>query len=187
MHSIHFCRFITSAGLLLMAASALPAQVVSPDIKAFHEAALHGHADKVREAVAAGTDMETEDEMGRTALMLAAFNGHDTVIDLLLNAGAEIDHRDQSGRTALMFASTGPNPKAVARLLDAGAEVDLVDKEEHFSALMYAAAEGQAAVVDVLLEAGADPKLKDVDGDTASDFALRRGFFNLANRLGKKE
>lgn len=48
---------------------------------------------------------------------------------------------------------------------------------------MHAAAEGQLEVVRVLLEYGADPSLKDVDGDNAYIFALRNGHTAVAELL----
>ena len=40
---------------------------------------------------------------------------------------------------------------------------------------MFAAAEGQAKVVNTLLSAGADHTMKDTDGDTAKSFAEKNG------------
>jgi ankyrin repeat protein len=51
---------------------------------------------------------------------------------------------------------------------------------------MFAASEGLSPIVDILLEAGADPTLRDVDNDTAADFARQRGFTTLADRLEKR-
>jgi ankyrin repeat protein len=42
----------------------------------------------------------------------------------------------------------------------------------------------QAEIVDILLYAGADAGAKDVDGLTAADHAKKRGFMELATRLG---
>jgi ankyrin repeat protein len=60
-------------------------------------------------------------------------------------------------------------------LLDAGAEINAVDAGEHFTALMMAAAEGNAEVVKVLLDRGAKKDMVDSDGDAAIDFARRSG------------
>lgn len=49
------------------------------------------------------------------------------------------------------------------------------DGEEGFTALMFATAEGQAEVVEVLLAHGADMKKADQEGDTALDFARKNG------------
>ena len=48
-------------------------------------------------------------------------------------------------------------------LLDAGADVNMIDGNEHFTALMWAAAEGQAENVQLLLEHGAEVLGLDLD------------------------
>jgi ankyrin repeat protein len=63
----------------------------------------------------------------------------------------------------------------VELLLGKGASVNLRDTPEQFTALMFAAAEGHVKVVRLLLEHGADPSLKDADGDTAESFATQKG------------
>jgi ankyrin repeat protein len=49
--------------------------------------------------------------------------------------------------------------------------------------LQYAAAEGHAAIVELLLEAGAKKDAKRRDGRTASEFATLRGHHAIAKRL----
>ena len=151
------------------------------------DAAMAGEASAVRTALASGVPADAVDENGRTALMLAAFDGHVPVLELLLQAGARMDLQDAAGRTALMYASSGPNAEAVNLLLSRGASVDLRDREEHFTALMFAAAEGQVDNVRLLLRAHADPMLADVDGDNARKFALDRGFTAVASLLEEAE
>ena len=56
------------------------------------------------------------------------------------------------GRTALMYAASGPNPETVQLLLEKKADPNLVDQAEKFTALMFAAAEGQTRVVQILLK-----------------------------------
>ena len=48
---------------------------------------------------------------------------------------------------------------------------------------MHAAAEGQLEVVKTLLEHHADPQIRDVDGDTARDFAERNGHAEVVRLL----
>jgi ankyrin repeat protein len=79
-----------------------------------------------------------------------------------------------------MYASTGPFNETVSLLLKAGAETNLFDNEEHFTALMFAAAEGQAEVVQSLLKYGADKSLLDIDGESAYDFAMANGHTEVA-------
>ena len=83
-----------------------------------------------------------------------------------------------------MFAASAPGGAAVIQLLlDAGAKINKVDTNEHFSALMWAAAEGQPENVKLLLAKGADLSLQDVDGDTAESFAAKAGHTAVAEIL----
>ena len=76
-------------------------------------AAVHGHDKVVELLLAAGTEVNTVDEVsdyysfnhnvqdevllqdGRTALQLAAWDGHDKVVELLLAAGVEVNTVDK--------------------------------------------------------------------------------------------
>lgn len=164
----------------------LPAAVPSPTaeaIAAFAEASYNGNAQNVADALNAGMPVDQKEKNGNSALMLASFNGHTEAIKILLDAGADVNLRDAQGRTPLMFAASGPYPAAVRLLIERGADLHAVDTADRFNALMFAAAEGLSPVVDILLAAGADPKVKDKDNDTAANFARQRGFTALADKL----
>lgn len=149
----------------------------------FLQAALAGQIETVRNALAQGTDPNATGPDGKTALMLASFNGHAKIAATLIEHGADVAARDSGGRSALMYAATAPNPDTVRLLLEAGADINAFDGNEHWTALMFAAAEGCGGVADILLEHGAATDMKDVDGDTAADFARQRGHADLADRL----
>ena len=168
---------ITALLVLAVTASAeeQPKPVKSIPQKEIVEAALGGNLAIVEKALAQGYKPDTPDREGRTTLMYAAFNGQNNVAERLIAAGANVNAQDQSGSTALMFAASGPFAPTVQLLLDHGAKINAVDGKEHWSALMWAAAEGQADVVELLLKNGADPSLKEVDGDTAESFAAKNG------------
>jgi ankyrin repeat protein len=150
---------------------------------ALRDAAARGNIQGVLEVLGKGADVNTSDELGRTALMLAGFDGHTEIVRLLLRKGAQVDLRDSSGRTALMYSSSGPFPETIKLLLDWKADPNLIDNVEQWTALMFAAGEGQLEVVKILLEHGADPSLKDVDGDTALNFAQRNGHARVVSLL----
>jgi ankyrin repeat protein len=153
------------------------------EIAAAANAAFNGQTAGLQTALDSGMPVDQVDENGNTLLMLAAFNGHTEAAQVLLENDADVSLRDNNGRTALMFAASGPFPATVRLLLENGANVNAVDSDEHFTALMTAAAEGLSPIVDMLLDAGADPTMKDVDNDTAANFARQRGFTALANKL----
>jgi ankyrin repeat protein len=158
-------------------------QKTPPSTSDFREAAMRGDREAVLQAIERGVDVNAPDEENRTALQMASFDGHTEVVDLLIDRGALVNHLDSKGRTALMFAATGPHADTVDLLITAGAELDLVDSEEHFTALMFAAAEGQLAIVEALLRAGANPDLRDVDNDSALNFAAQNGHAEVVSLL----
>lgn len=154
---------------------------LEPDL--FFEAALNGDLEGIRSMLRLGMDVNVTEEEGRTALMFAGYNGHTEIVKLLIERGAVVDLRDQADRTALLYAATGPFPESVKVLLEKGAKPNVIDNGEHFSPLMHAAAEGNLDVVKILLEFGADPVLKDVDGDTAESFARQKGHTEVVEYL----
>lgn len=170
MFILRKCLFVCSLSIFLTGSTF--AKVVQPQAV---EAALNGSTKVIQQALSEGYKVDMIDNQGRTLLMYAAFNGNTDIVDLLLKAGADIDFQDSMGSTALMFAASGPAKETVTLLLKNQAKINLVDNNEHFSALMWAAAEGQLDNVKVLINNGADTTLQDVDGDTAESFADKAG------------
>ena len=149
----------------------------------FVEAALNGNLKIIEQALEEGYKVDARDRNQRTALMYAAFNGHTAVVKKLIDAKADVNAQDSMGSTALMFSSSGPFSETIQLLLERGAKINTVDRNEHFSALMWAAAEGQVEVVKLLLKHGADLSLKDVDGDTAESFATQKNHTDVVKIL----
>lgn len=154
------------------------------EISTFVKAALNGNTSAVSTALENGMPVNQKDANGNTALMAAAFNGHKDTMQVLIDSEADVNLRVNNGVTPLM-AACGPYPQAVRLLLENGADVNATDRNESFTALMYASVEGLSPVVDILLEYGADPTMADEDNDTAADFARQRGFKELADKLQK--
>ncbi len=158
-------------------------QPSSESIVDLYDAALNGQLDVVKNMLDRISNIDTVNENGHTALMLAAYNGRTPIVKLLLEKGANINRRDPEGRSPLMFAASGPFAETVKLLLKHGADVNMADNGEHFTPLMYAAAEGHLNVVKVLLDHGADASMKDVDGDTAASFARKNGHTKVAELI----
>jgi ankyrin repeat protein len=149
------------------------------------QAAAEGRLDAVRQAVEKGIAVDAREDNGNTALMLAAFEGREAVVQYLLEQGADVNAANRGGQTALMAAASGPSPGTVKLLLEKGADVNARENTEMFTALMFAAAEGQLDNVRVLLRFGADKTLKDVDGETAADFARQNEHAEVVQLLGQ--
>jgi len=149
--------------------------------------ALDGDFENVKKMVAAGVPVDSANDDKTTPLMWSAFNGHTRIVAFLLENGASIDMKDANGRTALLYASSGPFPEIVELLLQKNADIDIQGTAEGFTALMMAAAEGQADVVRVLLAHGASTALTDKDGDTAEKFARDNGHTQVVKLLKSPE
>ena len=157
------------------------------NIDLLFDASLNGDIETVKKYIENGYDVNQQNQDKQSLLMLAGFNGHTALCEYLIKKGAHVDARDANGRTPLMFASTGPFPKTVELLLENNADVNAVGHLEKFTPLMHAASEGQLEVVKILLEHGADPSLKDVDGDTAESFAVQKGHNEVVKYLRKNK
>jgi uncharacterized protein len=110
--------------------------------------------------LAAGADIDTRDEHGQTALMLAARDGRARVVKLLAARGAALDTSAKYHLTPLMLAVIGSHAEVVEILLDAGADVHHTGTgAPGFSgktALDLAKGIGQASIV-ALLKTKASP------------------------------
>jgi ankyrin repeat protein len=130
-----------------------------------HVAARNPNVAVVRLLLDAGVDVNVLDEAGENVLFDACGNHNIEVLDALLAAGA--NWRDHGlRRTILHAAASNENEAIVKRVIQRGAR-DFVGA----TALMYAAKRSTAAVVSILLEAGADVRATDTRPATVCQFA----------------
>ena len=112
-------------------------------------AAETGDLEGVREALAAGADVNARDKWGRTPLHQATRWGRVDVVRLLLDAGAEADARTRWGDTPLHRAAWNGCAEAVRLLLEHGADVGAKDIRNR-TPLDRARAEGHEEAAAVL-------------------------------------
>lgn len=116
--------------------------------------------------LAAGADPARGDDGGTTAMQLAAQADTAYWLDTLLARGAKPDTPNtRTGETPLMAALMTRRPANAERLLAAGAKLDATNRNGE-SALHVAALINDMASVLKLLEAGANPMLRDAQGVT---------------------
>ena len=104
----------------------------------------------------AGADVDAMNDLGVTPLWVATTAGSAAMVARLLEARGDPDIAPDTGGTPLMIAARQGNVAAVRSLLAHAADVDAKEGAQGQTALMWAAARRQPAVVQVLLEAGAD-------------------------------
>ena len=130
-----------------------------------------GHIDAARWLLSklGSTNMETANDDGVTPLSMACERGRIDVVKMLVEEfGANVEGTE-SGRP-LIEATIRGSIGMVSFLLAYGASVDAVDRRGH-TALWWSANRGHADVVRVLLAAGADRSIADIEGETPLDVA----------------
>lgn len=133
------------------------------------------------------------DEQGRTKLIISTFAGSkDIVAELIQFGNADVNVRAETGHTAMMYAAAKGYSDLIKMFLMQEGDVNLQieggqsefarykRKGEEFpykvakigyTALHFAAEFGQVRVAKLLVDAGADKKIKNHFGKTAYDLA----------------
>jgi len=142
-----------------------------------HAAAGLGNIEAVKEHLAAGTDVNAKDSLGRTPLHSAAFDGHKEIAELLIANGADVNAKDVDEWTALHMAYT----REVAELLiDNGADVNAMTDDGQ-TPLDVAVDEWFDEVADLLRKRGGKT------GDWLSDWNKAEESIHIAVRVGHIE
>ncbi len=119
------------------------------------DAAYAGDAARVAALIKSGAKVDEANLFGATPMSQAALRGDTAVLKLLLDAGASPESANSDGETALMAVARTGNVEAAKLLLAAGAKVDAREKWGNQTALIWAAAQNQPAMVRFLLSKGA--------------------------------
>jgi len=122
-------------------------------------------------------DVEPRNKVDESPLMLAALGGHLDTVKQLVERGADVN---KPGWAPLHYAATHGHVAVMYLLLERSAYIDAVSPNGT-TPLMMAAFYGTPSAVKLLLEAGADPLLKNQQELSAIDFAQR------ANRADSAE
>ena len=115
------------------------------------------------------TNVEARTPQDESALMLAALKGHLVLARKLIARGADVN---KTGWTPLHYAATHGQLEIMVLLLEHHAYID-AESPNRSTPLMMAAHYGTPAAVKLLLDQGADAKLRNQLGLTAMDFAYR--------------
>jgi ankyrin repeat protein len=166
-------------------------------------ASRSGQADSVEQLLLEGANANARASRGQTALMWAAAQRHPAVVKLLVAHGADLHARSdvwrqmvavpphglpqynrmipQGGDTALLFAARVGDLESARLLVAAGANVNDADAWG-VSATAMAAHAGFDALVEFLLERGADPNAADA-GFAAIHAAIMRRSARMVRAL----
>jgi ankyrin repeat protein len=160
-------------------------------------AAMRDHVPSIKALVENGADIEQPGSQGYRPLALAIAESKYEAAKSLMEGGANVSEgsgADDLTPLMLIAAQTGPaegarflpgstRPSDIARgLIDRGAEVNAQSKSG-ITALMIAATHNSAPMIGLLMDAGADPSVKNNLGLTAADVAEKNGNLEAAQAI----
>jgi ankyrin repeat protein len=160
----------------------LPWQTASATVVS---AARDADVAEVKKLIAAGSDVNTPESDGSTALLWAAHQSSPEIIALLLKAGANPNAANNFGVTPLLEASRYGDTATVGALLDGGADVAGAARDGE-TPLMAAARAGSAPAVELLIKHGADVNAAEtLQEQTALMWAAAEGHLDVVDVLLK--
>ena len=122
-------------------------------------------------------------------LLSTAFKlGSLTIVQLLGTLAVDIQYQDHNDETVLYLAVRSGRLESVAAALDLSRQYGKLDLNATeavygWTPLILACVKGYSLIMDLLIRAGADPKVQDVFGWSAKDHAAFRGYLLMANVL----
>ena len=165
----------------------------TPGASCLYIASQNANVEGVKMLLAAGADPNaelSEESMvcGATPLFISAQMGNDSVLPILLAGGANINSRIKSrgvyyNYTALHAAIYHNNQTTAQILINQQININIQAGLKMETALHMATKQGLVNLIKVLLEAGADKTIKNIDGETASDLAYDNGEYRLGYML----
>lgn len=120
---------------------------------------------------------------GESALSQAIYAGDNDLVELLEEKGASRELYNNN--RALLEAATADKLEQLETALKNGANINAIDPESGWTALMYAARDGDLEVTAFLLEKGALVDIIDYSDRTAYKIALENGYKELAALIKK--
>lgn len=113
--------------------------------------------------------------------ILACRQARSDVLQYLIQQDADLAALDRYGNNALWAACYAESASCIQMLLDAGTAIDF-QNATGATALIYAASSGKHAVVEQLLQAGANPEITTQDDFSALELAATRECLQLLKR-----
>ena len=170
-----------------------PAPLAAPALSAAEQAQLDqeliaaakaNNAPLVAALIRRGGNVNAKDAIQDSAFLYAGAEGLNEVLRLTLAAGADVSSINRYGGTALIPASEHGHVETVQILIAAGVPVNHVNNlgwtAMQEAILLNNGGPRQLEVVRLLLDAGADPDIRDPEGRTALQNADRLGFAEIA-------
>ena len=124
--------------------------------------------------IAAGADVNYARPDGFNALGHAVHHNHAKIVSALIAAGCDVNRPRPNGVSQLINACANGFAAAVAVFIAAGADVNFAAPSDGTTACMAASGQGSPGYLQLLLDAGEDPRVAGQHGRTALDNAKHK-------------
>lgn len=152
---------------------------------ALEYAVLTGRTAVVKLLLAAGADTTRRYRYGQTVLHLAAARGFPEILTSLVDSHAAMNPVDVNGNTPLDEAVLHNQAESVRFLIAHGADIKYTHPGDGRGPIHEAAMKGFSDLLPILVDAGANPVLRDRSGQTPLDLALAYKNANVVAALLK--
>ncbi len=96
--------------------------------KQFFNAAAQGDVTQITEILSKGIDINSADQQGRTAAMLATYGNFPDVVEVLIEHGADINIRDNMENNPFLYAGAEGYLDILKLTIDAGADPTILNR-----------------------------------------------------------
>nr|MDT0251846.1 ankyrin repeat domain-containing protein [Endozoicomonas sp.] len=183
LHQVALFNNIEMAGVFVKLDAMLDPTLKYMKQTPLHLAAEAGSTDVVRFLLESRADHSLKDKDGNTALHLAAGKKSEKAVQALLEFGADKSLKNEQGNTALHVATDKKSLEiAIPLLAQRGTEKQEVNMQNKLgkTSLHLAVERHSKNIIPILLKSGADKSLKDNEGNTAYNTALKYRYSDKA-------
>lgn len=138
----------------------------------------------IKKLIGLGIDLNSRSgENNSTPLMFMVqmYNCDSRNIELLIKNGTRVNEKDRNGNTALMLATTESKNENMQRLLSNGANINEVNNFGETALMIAARFDRTGDTIKMLLDEGANAKIKSRDNKTAFNYAEKNS--NIKNSM----
>jgi ankyrin repeat protein len=174
LDSIHNGRFETA---LQLAQSGEGINIPeSNGTTALHYAVHYGDLALVNALIDAGAEVNVMNNYGSSPVSEAAVLGDYAIMKALLDAGADPESANADNQTALMIVARSNNVATARLLLEHGADVHATEQWQGQNAVIWAAAQSQPEMLQLLIDAGGDPDSRSKPNERDRQVSAERRF-----------